>query len=114
MPAWPTLTRRRSAASRNASSVCCLATDADATREPPPSCRPSPPKPARAPAGAPRPAPLRRARTARSLEDLRGAVAARQSDLVGARRPVRAVVEVHEEPAVELHPAAGVEIGRAS
>jgi hypothetical protein len=51
---------------------------------------------------------LRRVRPeSRSLEDLRGAVAALEAHLVGSRGPVGAVVEVDEEVGVDLHAAVG-------
>src|SRR6266516_575118 len=44
-------------------------------------------------------------RCARSLEDLRRAVASLEPHFVGARRPARTIVEVDEEVLVDLHAA---------
>src|SRR3954468_1635182 len=49
----------------------------------------------------------RRCARARSLEDLRGAVAALEAHLVGAGGAGGAVVEVDEEVVVDLHPTVG-------
>src|SRR5439155_26571206 len=43
-------------------------------------------------------------------EDLGGAISVLQSHLVCARGPTGTVVEVHEEPAVDLHPAGGIAV----
>jgi hypothetical protein len=62
--------------------------------------------PDRATRSSPRRACRRCART-RSLEDLRGAIAALEAHLVSARGAVGALAEVDEEAGVELHPAPG-------
>src|SRR6186997_462703 len=68
------------------------------------------PTPSRGSSRAPRPSPARRRGARRSLEDLRGAVAALEAHLVRPRGAARPLAQVDEEVLVDLHPAVRVAV----